>query len=72
MGKSRAIREALSRPVHEDREEDGGDADHIGADVDRGSVHEEGRRGGGQVPHDPQVDILYGVLPRQRQREGFV
>ena len=37
-----------------------------------GPIHEEGCRGGGQVPHDAQVDVRYGILPLPREREGLV
>ena len=72
MGKSRAICETLSRPLRQDREEDGRHADHVSPYLDRGTVHEEGCGGGRQVPHDFEMDVRHGVLSGERQPEGSV
>lgn len=63
LGQPRAVQEAFRRVVREDREENGGDADDVGAFVDRGPVHEESRRRSDQVPNHAHVDLRDGVLP---------
>lgn len=67
LGQSRAIQEALGRVVREDREEDGGDANYVGALLDRGPVHEESCRRSDQVPNNTYVDLRNGILPGVRQ-----
>ena len=62
MGQPRTLRQTRSRPLREDREEDGGDADLVGSHLDRGSVRQEGCGYAGDCEDDAQVDLRYGFL----------
>jgi hypothetical protein len=64
MGEPRTLGQAGPAALREDGEEDGGDAAHLGPDLDRSPVRQEGCRRPRSSEDDSQMDVRHGFLVR--------